>query len=756
MRNPRGKTKWLCGLTLIEIIVTLSLMSLIFSLGFVYMRGGVASADSHSLALVVASQLRLARQSAMATQEPVAVIFPNNGGATPLCQSLYVATGLSMAHVTQVVNFRNNHPGAELFTGVWQTTGTSSFSIYPTLSDQRYGSFNVTRWLGNPNMTPNPMPTDYVILFQPDGTVFTNGLPFLHNGAAADAYYIVACAGCVYNAAGTPTNQSGTLTSLLSYFTVSAAVRPWAIGVTPRGEISLQSGLPQAGAMQFLGDAIPVGSNQGVPPAPTVMPNINPGCLPPSGATGCWFTPTATNTGLLYPSTPNVNMTIVPGQRASMAVNVSETSGRDLYVQWTCTPVSANNPSTYPACGNFSYTAPEKMTWDPIHQVWTSTWDWLCPVNAQNGDLFSFQCAFGDGSAMVAYPAVSQQFLALKGPKLWAVGGGGWGFGGRGLYRGNADGSALTKISRLPASLSDCGFTVSTDGACVALHNPGNGIQIYSGISDTKLYTIPCPGVANASSSLSDAPVAISPRGDQIAFGTVLGTTMSLQVGPLTGPFQTIFSETFPAGTNWGWMGFLAWSPDQNQIAFTDYFSGSAPPYFGDIKTISKSAGVWPSGAALNTTCKSVPPLPGVGWGGRPADAQFGGWSAGGPLGGWTSVGVSGMCYQPDGKALFFGYVPMSTRRGYSAGQVYKYDLTTPGTPPVQWSNLGPGYMNLCGGGGGALAFLPNGSIVVTDKAGLVYSLPNVQGAGSPTPLACNDFLKSSGAGFWKIFTTNN
>ena len=116
------------GFSLIEIIFAMFMVGLLMTFGMIYLKGGVASADSHSLALVTAEALRVARQTAMTTQEPVAVMLPTSNGSTPMAQSLYIATDLPMAHVTSVNLFTGNNPQSALFAGIWPVSA-GAFSI---------------------------------------------------------------------------------------------------------------------------------------------------------------------------------------------------------------------------------------------------------------------------------------------------------------------------------------------------------------------------------------------------------------------------------------------------------------------------------------------------------------------------------------------------------------------------------------------------------------------------------------------------
>ena len=743
MKHPRG-------FSLLELLFALSLVTLLFGLGFLYMRGGVAAANSHSLALVVAEHLRQARQSAIATEEPVAVVLPAHGPsgtAAATCQSLYIATGLSMAHVSQVVNLANDHPGAELSVGLWPVTGTAAFSLYPSLPDQRYSGFNVTQWLTNPNLPGSTMTSDCVLIFQPDGSVLTNGMPFLKSNAnSPDAYYILATAGGSYAASNPPPNP-GRLPSGLAYFSPTSLARPWTIGITPGGDISVNAGLPalQPGTVALSDAALSVGHDQGAPLPVSPMPAFNYQCLPtasnptPPAACGCWFSPTPPDPALLN---PGVNMTLEPGQLACMAVNVSDTSGRDLYVQWTCTPSTHNSATTYPSAGNFSFRTAERMNWDATQQVWTSKWDWLCPINARNNEQFTFTCQFGNGTAMASYPQSSHTIEALKGPHLWVttassamIFGGPITFGPPrirgGIFKGKVDGSALRALAPADAYC----ISVSQDGAFVVEGSPGgpggDQFRILSGFSGQPLYSFTVPGFFG-----SGGQAVISPRGNRLALATLIGGRAQLQVGPVAGPWPTISIPLAASITG------MAWSPDEKIIAFAPV----VPINNGVSECLS-----FINATGVPNVPVQMPCVPGCG--------------GNGPNGEWVAVYSSGFCFQPDGNAFFFSYQTLPSTQHI----LYKYDLTHPSAIPIPWSSdlqlqqVFTRYLN----NGSNLAMTPDGQYFIyttstpSNPGAGILRLPNngdTSGATTPTVLVSPAALDVMGAGTnaTGIFITNN
>ncbi|MBX3170728.1 MAG: prepilin-type N-terminal cleavage/methylation domain-containing protein [Candidatus Eremiobacteraeota bacterium] len=188
--------------SLLEILVALALASLMVGLGALQLRGARDSSSSRALAMVMAEELRRARETAIATQTPVAVCLPTNSLTTPLAQKFYLASGLSMARVTRVVDFSGDFPQALIFQGTWPAG--SGFSTYPRVNGQRNSAFDANRWLRNPNSPAYDMSKDFALVFTPEGGVVSNGLPYLQG-----CYQLVAASGATATPAATPAAATG-------------------------------------------------------------------------------------------------------------------------------------------------------------------------------------------------------------------------------------------------------------------------------------------------------------------------------------------------------------------------------------------------------------------------------------------------------------------------------------------------------------------------------------------------------------------
>ncbi len=81
------------GLTLVETLVTLTVVGVLLLLGSVSVRGSTRAADSRSVALMLQAELKAARSLARSEQRPISVRFPSNGGASSHSSWIYLEAG---------------------------------------------------------------------------------------------------------------------------------------------------------------------------------------------------------------------------------------------------------------------------------------------------------------------------------------------------------------------------------------------------------------------------------------------------------------------------------------------------------------------------------------------------------------------------------------------------------------------------------------------------------------------------------------
>jgi prepilin-type N-terminal cleavage/methylation domain-containing protein len=607
--------------SLLEILVALAIASLVLGLGVLQLRGSKDSSSSRALATVVAEELRRARETAIASQTPVAVCLPSSGLTTPLAQKLYVASGLSMARVQRVLDFSGDFPQALLFQGSWPTS--SGFSTYPTVPGQRHAGFDANRWLRNPNFPGYDMSRDFALVFTPEGGVVSNGLPYQQG-----CYQLVAAAGAAVTSTATP--PAATVgRPPLACWALTTAANPYTIRVSSSGQIAVQAGLPAVAAgVEVLRGTMPVngsalGRAPGVPrQAATLTPasltlSVPPAALPaPStGKNGLFLAPEGA------PPPPPFQMSLVPGQRMTVALNVTDTSGADVYVQW-------HSECTQGTCGPGVFSRPprrERMNWDEANQCWSTAWDWICPTDAKPNDAFRFYCDFADASGtVVPYPNLvrvktqteTKFFAYYDNPSFQHQ-----------LVCCNADGSGPTFVSAPYGNqkASGDGLLSATAGAL-----PKNTFQIYSTQSGELLRnaTVPVPtGGCVAGATLSW-------HGDKVGYLVWTGSLHEYWLSNADGSgarrlLSDSSSGTFnpPQSDNWtdanyqngphmnsdpsshlnGYM--MSFSPNGQQIAFAAYGNHvNTDPHLCVTNTTGAAGttGVLDTGLACRFNCWSA------------------------------------------------------------------------------------------------------------------------------------------------------
>jgi len=110
VRTPLPHNREKRGLSLFEIVMTVSLGALLVGGALVAFRRPLNQAGSRGVAEQVAELLRGARQQAIAEQVPVAVLLPTDDGTNPCCQSVALARGESGPQIARVLNFRQENP----------------------------------------------------------------------------------------------------------------------------------------------------------------------------------------------------------------------------------------------------------------------------------------------------------------------------------------------------------------------------------------------------------------------------------------------------------------------------------------------------------------------------------------------------------------------------------------------------------------------------------------------------------------------
>ena len=363
------------GLTLAELLVTISLMLLGLSAVFVniHRRNPVGTSE---LARVVVNELRQVRAKARATGSPRAFCIPTNNATTPCAQSYYQMGGHGKTAPRVVSDTSGQYPGAYLFVGLWSSAPQSINSLIPP--SRTYPQIGppvpplvAANWM-------NPQVRDFVFLFNRDGRLTTNDLPHDSNGNS----YIIISDGIEFAAGSAPTGTATTGANAPPYFNLTRVNRPQVIKISPSGGISLSSGL-MAGAAPGLTITTEQPGAPSLPPAP-------PAILPTLTAR-----PIVDRIEAEPKSNPvysDFDTTIPPDGRVSLTVFAYDPDGEDLNYRFQCTPINTS------ATGKFTYfdTVRTLKYPDPSVNMGQTRVEWVPPAGVAAGSQFKLDTIISD------------------------------------------------------------------------------------------------------------------------------------------------------------------------------------------------------------------------------------------------------------------------------------------------------------------------------------------------------------------------
>ncbi|MEW6279905.1 MAG: GspH/FimT family pseudopilin, partial [Candidatus Eremiobacterota bacterium] len=177
------------GFSLFELMLVVALLAVATLSLLVSTRHASSRASARGLALILAEQVRLARQQAVTRQVPVALCFPSNGGAQGHTAAYYVLEGETNPRLTDTRDLRGEFPRAAAFVGVWSIASATLGKRLPIPGSAP--AIDLNAWL------PPECKRDYCFVFMPDGSLVTNDLPS-YDGA----YHVLVVAGLAFSAAG--------------------------------------------------------------------------------------------------------------------------------------------------------------------------------------------------------------------------------------------------------------------------------------------------------------------------------------------------------------------------------------------------------------------------------------------------------------------------------------------------------------------------------------------------------------------------
>ena len=365
------------GFTLVEIVFTLTLITLLAALSLWALRPAEKKTPTRGLAVALAEEFGTARRMAIATGHPVALGIPTDDGATPRATSVYRLEGWNKPLVTSSRGFSGDFPEVVFLAARWP--GPSFTDGLPGSSLSKFANFQLAQWL------PTAFQNDYIFCFTPDGGLVSNSQP------AMDGFYTVVVAEKP-NVSGPPPNQR----------VITGADSAITLKISPSGGVEMVTDLPGGPAIGGGG----VSAAASVPQAPTQY-----------GSGGATVKISEIRV-LPNPDTIPSNQGIcVPGQVVTLEVYAYDPEGRALFSKWTQTaletpttlgqfsyPFSNANPALVGEVEKmeFVYDVPPSLTWvggatPPAGVgVFRARWNWTVPISSQPGEHFSVQADVRD------------------------------------------------------------------------------------------------------------------------------------------------------------------------------------------------------------------------------------------------------------------------------------------------------------------------------------------------------------------------
>ena len=404
------------GISLLELVVAISLLLLVLSLGISNLRRGETRAGTKGMAELMAEELRTARRLAMARRHPLAVAFPTNGGGNPCSRAFYHLEGEDQGVLTRVQILGSEYGNSMLFVGAW--TGTETYSD-PETGDVA-DTFDPNAWLGAGF-------SDQALIFMPTGRVRSSGLPVLNGN-----YHVLVAEDVEYTGAA-----------------AYGATGAYMITISPLGEIRVESpvpGLPELPAGSLPALATPPTMSASSNGAPRIdrfdlLPVANPNAY------------TANTHGVaetlmqMYPEQGNTD-----GMRdystISLRVRATDPDADQLYFRLTNSPSKGD----FSVVGDANGWAP--MQWDEAARDWLGSAEWLAPADAGGSGRWSFTAEVTDGQAIVNSSGFTRFVDRADGQgkitfdkRLYNDATGDW---QDAIYVMNLDGTGITKVTNVP------------------------------------------------------------------------------------------------------------------------------------------------------------------------------------------------------------------------------------------------------------------------------------------------------------------
>ena len=522
------------GFSLLEILVVLGIFVLLLGIGMVNYRGGARKASPQSLATIVVGELQAARTRAIQGHTFVALEFPSNGQGS--CQSFSRWEGLSKARYIRGRNFSSEFSGSSIFIGHWPLS-SGSFTTNREANGLEVPGFSL-------NSLMNPLPTSYLLVFTPTGSVLSNDWPMLDG-----RYQIVIGASLSATAASAPPGTP-TVSPRPPYFSLQGLSQPQRIEIDTTGGVSLKNDLAASTGVNLQANNV---GTQAAPVAST----------PP---TTTQQTPVVQKIEL-SPGSPNlppgVEGVVSKEDYLRLTVEATAADGDPLSCQW----ISPNG-------GAFTSSAPTRMRWDSAKSRWTSTWTFRADPNDPPLTHYDIECRVTDPHNTLATAAAGvtlTQTLEVRLKPFFAASE--WPL--HGLYTCDVDGSNLQHVP-----------TPGMQPSFVSVHPDGNTIAFcdtdYAN-SQFHIWSINKDG-SNlrrlTSATTLAACGAFSPDGAQYAFARgaayyIMPACGEVDPTPAAAAKLPPQRVTMPPGVTPSWLR-PSWHPTSKKLLFTGRLNAGA------------------------------------------------------------------------------------------------------------------------------------------------------------------------------------
>lgn len=507
-RRPRA-------LTLMELIVGIGLFALIVALGLNGLRLTHTTGQSRGLASQIKGLMTSARSQAAVSGEPVALIFPTAGGATPIVTECALLSGRQRGRLQRRLSFSGNFPDSGIFLGEWALSGGQAFTPVAPPPGAEGPRFTLGDWM------PIELATHAAFVFLPNGEILSN------QRAVRGEYALVV--GNRFDII--PGSGTATLTAASDASTVMLSQHG-----TCRVQRGVWGGLVAEGGQPRDSWTL---TTLAPPTAPSTAPQITAVEVAPA--------PIDPN----FAAALGAHCIIEQGGVVTLRTQATDTDGGPLFCQWTSSD------------GALSHAQEVPMFYSPEAAAWVSEWHWKPPATAAVNDIFELEVTVRDESqtaslvsGVVSRPnilvvdrgllvfASARNFSAVAPDQRSHV------------FTVRYDGTDLRAIAQ---SMSTAGF----EGG-LAPSRDGRRIAIGSDYGDTALKLISSDGAESQTVALPAAAhkPCFSPDGNSVYVST----------GPMVNPFSWQHHQvSFDAAGNpvisaSPFHGMVAgWSPDGTQ-----------------------------------------------------------------------------------------------------------------------------------------------------------------------------------------------